>query len=320
MKELKKEKGTFNILNLTDTQLSCKELIEKGEYLEQWNSYIEQLVSKTNPDYITISGDLAYGDEENKQVYEYYVQVMDKFKKPWSVVWGNHDNQGGAKPIKEAVKVLSTSPYFLYESGDESMGNGNYVVTINDGEKVDFSIIFMDTHDRDDYVNSNGESEICYSKLNEAQLKWYEEKVNELKALGCKKSMLIIHIPIYAYKQAFEQAFNGEYDSNLNHDFRNYDKNCWKDEYKNSKGIKLEEICCCKIDDGVMDIIERLDHTKLIVCGHDHINTTMINYKGVLLAYALKTGHGNYFNENLNGGTLITIKDTDNFEIEHIYL
>ena len=74
------------------------------------------------------------------------------------------------------------------------------------------------------------------------------------------------------------------------------------------------------ITSGLFDKIAELGSTTHIFVGHDHINSLSVTYDGVRLTYGLKTGPTCYFEEEMQGATLITITgDTNEVLVENIY-
>ncbi len=308
----------FIVLNLSDPHL------DKG-YLEQGHKdcrflfqTIDRLITEAKPDLITISGDFGYGDRpEYLTTCRYFGDFLENYQIPWAIVWGNHDNQGGNEIIQKTAEVLRECPHFLYETGDEELGHGNYVISIEENGKVVEAIMMMDTHDR--LPRAEGSTFDVWSMLMPPQLAWYEQQIGLLRDAGCENSVLITHIPIYAYHQAFEAAFRQDLDYKKVTVAEGYHSECWNEGYKDSFGIRHEEICSCPEDEGAFDVIQRLHHTKVTLCGHDHSNCFVINYKGVRLAYSLKTGRGGYYDKHMNGGTLLKIHSDGTVDIQHLF-
>ena len=246
--------------------------------------------------------------------------MLEKYKCPWAVVFGNHDHDGGIDVLDKAIEFLQGFEHFTYENGPNELGRGNYIINISDGEKIIHSLFMMDTHDRVPYIKENGDEVKAWGKLTHEQLDWYREKVTEVKALGSQESTLIIHIPIYAYNYAWDSAFNKEYDPKSITPEQSSDPKYWNEGYKDSFGVKYENASTYPTDDGVFDIIKELEHTKNILAGHSHIDNYSIVYEGVRLTFALKTTTGSYYDPLLNGGTVLTVKDNGSCSIHHEYV
>lgn len=84
-------------------------------------------------------------------------------------------------------------------------------------------------------------------------------------------------------------------------------------------GEKRETVCCPSVNSGFFQVIKDLDSTKNVIVGHDHINCYSVLYEGVRLTYGLKTGDRCYANDDLNGGTLLTITD-NGVKTEHKFV
>ena len=74
----------------------------------------------------------------------------------------------------------------------------------------------------------------------------------------------------------------------------------------------------------LFDTAVELNSTKAMFYGHDHLNNVSLEYKGIRLTYGLSIDYLAYQgieNEtDQRGGTLITLKPDNTFEIEQIKL
>lgn len=316
---LKKEPGRdFIVLNLTDTQLGTAEWEEGHVNRNILVHTVTELVERVKPNLITISGDLSWAG--HMPAYEALADFLDSFAIPWAPVWGNHDNQDGPEFIDRVVEAYSKRKYFLYEKGEPSLGNGNYVISIEENGRSVEGIIMIDTHDRAPYTEKDGNTSLAWAKMTSEQIDWYKQQVHALTAKGCKDTMMIMHIPIYAYRQAIDAAIRMDIavESATLEMFLNGE--CWNEEYRDTIGVQLEGVCSYPGEDGVFDVISELNSTKHVIAGHDHVNNWMIHYKGVNLIYGLKTGAGCYWNSKLNGGTVIRISSDGVSEVYHEYV
>ncbi len=311
---LKKTKSVFKILNFTDPQLIVPEWEDnvKRHVLVYTTN---KLVNEVKPDLITVSGDISAA--EYPEAYTKFANLVDGFDIPWTVAWGNHDNQGGAEVIKKYVSEYKTYKNFVYEEGPEELGNGNFVIGIEQDGTIIHGVIMMDTHDRVFEKDSEGKDVSYWGTLYPEQLVWYENTVKELQNMGCNETTIISHIPIYAYRTAYDAAWNKEYNPEEVTFEMSKTGVCWNEGYKNSFGINLEGICSYEKDEGMFDLIKSLGSTKLYICGHDHINSSCIEYEGVRLMYGLKTGRGCYFKAPYNGGTVLEINSEGKVEAHH---
>lgn len=308
MLTLKKTPGKdFLILNLSDPQLGDGEWAPDHPNRRILTGTVTELVERLHPDLITVSGDLAWAG--NYDAYRLFGEFLDTFGIPWTCCWGNHDNQGGPEAVDKVVDEYLTHPLFTYEKGDPALGNGNFVIRIEEDGRAVEGVIVMDSHDRMPWVNEKGETVSDWAKLIPEQLTWYEEQVRALAAEGCTDTSIITHIPIYGYRPAFAEAFRADLDPNAVKPDNSTGAEFWNPGYEDSFGVKYEGICSYPADEGMLDLIEKLGSTKHYIAGHDHVNNYVIGYHGVKLIYSLKAGPGCYWNPILNGGTVLRVTE-----------
>ena len=317
---IKKEQGkNFVVLNLSDFQLSPGEweLTHKNGAIIDYT--LKELYQKVKPDLITISGDVAWcGDYE---ALDTMASKLDEFGVPYAVVWGNHDQDGGKEKLPQSEETLKKHPLFIYERGPEDLGYGNYVIGIEENDKIVHSLIMMDSHDHARCFDSEGKEIFAWGntpawgKLYPEQIVWYENQIAELKELGCKESSLIMHIPCFAYREAFDKAYKSEFGKITLAE--SYDSKYWNEGFEGSFGVKYEGICSYPEDDGVFASLQRCQHTKNVLVGHDHVNCFSVPYNGIRLTFAIKTGAGCYWTSELNGGTTLTIDSDGNATVAH---
>ncbi len=84
----------FKTLVLPDIQLVLDDVNEKSEAYSIAFRTISELMNRVNPDFVVLLGDLSNGF--SLDVYTTIGDYIEGFGKDWTLVWGNHDNQGGA--------------------------------------------------------------------------------------------------------------------------------------------------------------------------------------------------------------------------------
>ena len=314
----------FTILNLTDPQLSPSEWEDghKGQAILRYTA--NELIARVKPDLITVSGDISWG-ADCALAYERFGALMEEFQIPWAVVWGNHDNEDGAQVVDDIANAYMTLPHCRYEKGPAELGNGNYVILIEEGEKPVYAVFMMDTHSGNDLHLLDRECNPrvipSYASLTPAQLAWYEEQADKLKAMGVKDSALVVHIPLYGYRKAFYAATTDELRApgkvSLEDSYRGIG---WKEEFAASCfGVNREGIASSEYDDGALEVLEKQDLTHHVIAGHEHINNFSIPYHGIRLTYGTKIGMGCYWHSDLNGGTVLTL-DENGAMLRHEYV
>ncbi|MBQ3637873.1 MAG: metallophosphoesterase, partial [Clostridia bacterium] len=131
MFRLEKKPGEdFIVLNLSDPQLGDGEWAENHPNRLILEGTVRELVKRVRPGLITVSGDLAWAG--NDEAYDALADLLDSTGVPWAPMWGNHDNQGGPEKVEAVVKRYLTRPLCLYERGPADLGNGNYVIRIEE--------------------------------------------------------------------------------------------------------------------------------------------------------------------------------------------
>lgn len=304
--ELEKTPGKdFVILNLTDIQLADSALEDEGKRVKK---NIDRMVKMTKPDLITVTGDNAV----TAFSYIQTIKWLDSYGIPWAPLMGNHDGQGCPSEFWCAYD-FTLAKNCLFKFGPEGMGYGNYIVNITENGEIIHSIFLMDSHDLIEEDNINGAAGSGYDHFWPEQLEWYSWAINGLEAVAGRKveSTVLMHIPLYEYKDAWkaatgtdevgERPFVGEY-------------------AETSFGSNSEGICCASQSNGFFDLVKEKGSTKNILCGHDHVNDSSIVYQGIRLGYGVKMGPGCYWDENKNGGTTLTIGSDGHVAVENHYI
>lgn len=309
----------FVILNLTDPQLDTAEWGENHTHRKILEYTVTELMKRAKPDLITVSGDLAWAGQEH--AYSMFASFMESLQTPWAIVWGNHDNQNGPEFIEKMVNNYLSCPHFLYEKGDPALGNGNYVIGIEENGNFVEAIIMMDSHNQDDYVDKDGSHRKVWSKLIPEQIDWLRAETKKLQMQNCKDAILILHIPIYGYLTVANAAYETQADAHPEITVEQAANGIgWKKEYAASTGVQHEAISCFPEDDGVFSAILEDGLIRHIIAGHDHVNSSIIRYQGVDFIYGLKVSPGCYWEQELNGGTVIKINQNGVYDIHHEYV
>lgn len=316
----KREGEDFKILQLTDIQIidPSQQPYEgrlSQEEAEAWGdrdrcafNLIRQLIDETKPDYIVLTGDNVYGQfDADGSNFIALVSLMEGFGIPWSFVNGNHDGEYYVTSDKgelitcgkgmqwQAEYVKNHTEYCIYDSGEESMGYGNYSVLIEEKGKPVSSLTMMDTHGCNGYENPG---------INEKQTEWYEAQIREINDYARRTipNLIFLHIPPEQYSLA-ARALGSEDDTGGFSGNGNFGENG-------------ERVSCFE-SETFWNKIKELSSTVGIFAGHDHVNSASIVYEGIRLTYGVKTGTYDY--HSAQGGTLISISGDGSFTVRHIY-
>ena len=307
----------FIILNISDPQM-CEAEWEVGSVTEQMiKRTVGELVSRTNPDLITVTGDLGYPNEDGS--YKNLAFYLDSFGIPWAPVMGNHDNQSGACRAGEIADIMTSYSHCVLEKGPTELGVGNYVIKIEEEGCPVTALILMDTHDSFRYVGDNGKSRFSWGEITKPQEEWYCRTVETLSSDGYGENALIIHVPLYNYGEAGDAAFkNGfDFESIMPQDL---DERHLNEGYLDTFGVNYEEVSSPSRDCGFFDTLCSVGKTRHVICGHNHTNNSSILYRGVRLTFSCKCGCGSYFDPRVNGGTVMTVGKGGISSIRHEYV
>lgn len=290
----------FVVLNLTDLQKFGIEFFFGNADLTERT--VRQLVKEVQPDLITLSGDQTWGSGVKAGMGE-VIRLMDSFGIPWAPVFGNHDGEKSHAPNNLLADLYLESEHCIFRKGPGNIGGvGNYVINITENGRVIHSLIMMDSHSSAPVLGKDGNVTRPYASILPAQMDWYEWVINGIAEQEghTVESTAIFHIPLYEYRIADEAYRSGRL---------------------SGFGENGEPVCAPEISNGFFDRIKALGSTRQILVGHDHLNSAVVEYEGVTLAYSLKTGDGCYWNEDgsMNGGTVLRISG-EGCEIAHHYI
>lgn len=325
----KKEGEDFVILNLTDIQFNDFFDIGRRKFTKDT---IKEVINKTQPDLITLTGDQFWGKFIRFSAKE-LIEFMDSFEVPWAPVNGNHDGEGNLD-LNALTEEYAKSKYCLFKAGPNNIGGvGNYVINIMEGEEIVQSLIMMDSGAGRKFDDLSDDEKIVSYELNDKfeleldeegnyktkeigynydyikpeQIEWYRGCIQGANAYNASKgaskpeSMVFTHIALPEYYFAYCDYLKSG-----------------KDQSYGFFGAMREDVCCSKVNSGLFEAILQEGTTKNVFVGHDHKNDFSLLYKGVRLTYALKTGDRCYWEEGVNGGTVIKVGDT--VEVKHEYV
>lgn len=302
----KKNGEDFRILLLADIQIDGVPSRTRKTF-----RLIDRLIDSVKPDYILTLGDNTewyYSDVMAKKL----IKFLGKKDIPWSVTLGNHDSEH-----RKARAWYGNR----YEEGNNSIfkygpsnihGVGNYAVNLKDQNgDVIYSLIMMDSNDYRMFADGPG-----YDFIHRDQIDWFKWQINGVNKAQYGNSntkvpnMSFFHIPLLEFGDAAKAVKEGTI----------------KSEYV--VGINKERVDGSKVNSGLFTVMKNMESTTHVFCGHDHINNMSVKWQGIRLSYGLKTGPTSYYDEAMQGGTLLTIKADENnktkstaeVDIEYIYI
>ena len=307
--------GDIKILQITDMQVidssqqRYPDRLRQEEY-EKWlpetkeknlYCYIRELVARTTPDLIIITGDITYGEfDDSGKSLEEFIDFMDSFGIPWAPVYGNHDNETYIGVEKQNA-MYENSKHGIFKKGNV-FGNGNYSIAIKQGEKIIRTICMMD---------SNGCGKLGIAQgFREDQLEWLKETSNECDApLFC-----CFHIPTKDFSDAYVAAGYQE-KSDERDTCAYYELGVDMAAKAGDFGKKYEDFYSYSAPILPAFKASRVDG---VFAGHYHKINLSVVHEGIRFTMGLKTGLYDYHDKDAMGGTLITLCGKD-FSVRHEY-
>ena len=298
----------FRILHLTDLHLGFGPL-SKGTDGPAMDT-VRTLIKRTEPHLIVLTGDSIFpfltrsGTLNNRKQAQKLMDFLDGFAVPYTLVLGNHDCELLSACGKEELAGLyKQGRYCIFTEGRKGLtGVGNFLLELADESgKVLLPLVMLDS-------NMYGEGGWFFSgfdRIHEDQVDWCTNRLNALKQEYPNiKAMAFFHMPPREFKEAYEKMKLG--DENV---IYRHGSIAEKDEYF---GIS-------KLKSTFFDRAAENGVIKWIFCGHDHLNTLSLVYKGIQMTYGMSVDYLGYKDIKKSyiqrGGTLITRRADGNVDI-----
>jgi predicted MPP superfamily phosphohydrolase len=279
-------KDDFKILQLTDIHFN-----NKDDHQIHYK-FMDLTIKDADADLIIITGDL-FTFADKKTAIELF-EFIDSYGVPWTVCFGNHDEQAyfSIDWLTDLLNHYGNNCLFKDIKDDNVHGRSNFVINLMDGNNIHTQIIVMDS-------NKLNFSYFGYDYIKESQILWYERVVNRAKELNggnIVESILYFHIPLPEIDDAWAKAEEGSADAVL------------------ERGEKRENACPPLKNTNFFNKILELGSTKAINTGHDHVNNFRIKYKGIYLTYGIKATSYIYYDDDMLGGLSLTVKRDHSLE------
>ena len=324
-----RKESEIRILQLTDTQIidatQCRtedrlrpdeKAAWKRENIEiQCYSHIRSLVAQSNPDLIFISGDVVYGQfDDSGEIQKDFINFMDSFQIPWTLVFGNHDNET-AIGVEKQCELYSQSKFCIFRRGNVS-GNSNFTIGITCGGELKRVLYMLDSNG---CKASSDPSVINEPGISPDQLEEMRKKANHLKGVTGKTvpGFMVFHIPVDCFEEA--QIAKGYC---TEHDVSDYIIGVNVAKADDDFGFKLEPVKHLKYIATDKEFKETLKQCGIdgVFVGHFHEISTCITYGSIKWVQGSKTGQYDYHAPGQLGGTLITLAGglSNDFKVQHI--
>ncbi len=283
--------GGFRVLHVTDTQ--------DDEFVDRRTvELIGKAIDSQKPDLVVFGGDQLVGSldtvTEIKQAINNVVAPVEEREVPWIATFGNHDEDSSARHgwyEPEQLEFLMGYRHNLNVPGPRGVsGTGNMVLPVRRSDSDDwaFAVWLLDSgrYAPLPIEGQDGDGYMTYEWVHADQVAWYRETSLAIeKRLGHKvPGLLVQHIPPIEFDYMW---WGGAYSRTA----ADHDRGVAR---HGIVGERNEDVYTGLFNSGlVLSVLERGD-IKGIFCGHDHVNTYVGNYYGVLLGYSGNAGFGTY--------------------------
>ena len=322
----------FNILQLADIHWNYNtSTSESKDYLDNLFEIVDSHVKEQQGkdakiDLIEITGDqfMLANAYHVKSFIKYFEEKAEEYGFMYTVIWGNHDRQGLYNPNWMGRQFAKAKHCIYIELEDNLYGRSNFVINLTEDGKKDSKTVWQIAN-LDSGV-SFSESALDpfrdYDYIREEQDDWWK-RVHDISDNA--PTIAYYHIPQQESKQAWLAVTEEGAD------------------YKN-KFFKLEGFGDNGEEEYASSFVKvgRENNLRAVFSGHAHNVDWTVDYDGVILGLGVKTGTELYYkhidvnstkkemkmglesvgiNENFDlvGASLVTIKDGENFDIEHVY-
>ena len=329
--------GDFKVMHITDVHIGGG-FLSKG-YDEKALNAVALMVTKEKPDLLIVTGDVAFpvpytaGTFNNYSGAKAFANLMETLGVYWDVTFGNHDSEAYSYFDREDIAALYGSGEFehcLFQAGPKDVdGYGNHTIEVKNSDGIITQAMIL--IDSQAYIKDNIIESIkgTYDNIHLNQVEWYEDEIKRMNAensktikeiqgdvngglyekYGTVKTQAFFHIPLVEMGDAWAEFVENDFNDTEN--FKYFD------------GIIAEggrRIYCGLGEDELFEKMLELGSTKGIYNGHDHVNNTTFEYKGVTFSYGYSIDYFAYSGidklGSQRGCTMITCKPDATFTID----
>ena len=317
--------GDFKIMHLTDIHIGGGFMSKTVD--EKALNAVALMVTREKPDLVIATGDIAFpvpyraGTFNNYSGAKAFANLMESLGVYWDVTFGNHDAEAYSYFDRESLAEFYENEeykYCLFRSGPEDVdGYGNHTIEVKNSEGIITQAIML--IDSQAYVEDNIIESIkgTYDNVHPNQVEWYETEILRMNAENKKiskeevpvKSLAFFHIPLVEMDDAWNEFRENGYKDT--------------DNFRYVEGIIGEQgrqVCCGYGEDDLFEKMLELDSTKAMFNGHDHVDNTTFEYKGIQFSYGYSIDYFAYSGisklGSQRGCTMVTCKPDSTFTID----
>ena len=315
----------FKVMQLTDIHIGGGFMSKTVD--EKALNAIAAMVTKEKPDLVIATGDIAFpvpyraGTFNNYSGAKAFANLMESLGVYWDVTFGNHDAESYSYYDRKSLAEFYENEeykYCLFQAGPEGVdGYGNHTIEIKNSKGIITQAIIL--IDSQAYVKDTIIESIkgTYDNIHPNQVEWYESEILRMNAENEKiskeavpvKSLAFFHIPLVEMDDAWNEFRENGYKDT--------------DNFRYIEGIIGEQgrqVCCGYGEDDLFEKMLELGSTKAMFNGHDHVNNTTFEYKGIQFSYGYSVDYFAYSGidklGSQRGCTMITCKPDTTFTID----
>ena len=317
--------GDFKVMHLTDIHIGGG-FMSKDVDQKALNA-VATMVTKEKPDLVIATGDIAFpipyvaGTFNNHSGAKAFANLMESLGVYWDVTFGNHDAEAYSYFDREAMAEFYENEeyqYCLFQAGPEDVdGYGNHIIEVKNSEGlITQAMVLIDSQA---YIKGNIIESIkgTYDNIHENQVQWYENEITRMndknklidENADTVKTLAFFHIPLVEMLDGWNEFKDNEYEDT--------------EAFKFIDGIMGEggKVVYCGLgEDDLFEKMVELDSTKAMFNGHDHLNNTTFQYKGIQFSYGYSIDYFTYSGidklGSQRGCTMITCKPDSSFAID----
>lgn len=317
--------GEFKVMHLTDVHLGGS-FISVGDDKKAMNA-VAAMITAEKPDLVVITGDISFAVPwaatlNNKYAHDMFIRFMENLGVYWTVTFGNHDSELYNYYDRSDVAGFyenESLKYCLFDRGPEDIfGECNHAITVRSTDGlITESIIMIDS-------NAYTDEDIfgfkwVYDNIHQDQIDWYRDTIESYNAHNKSinpdidttvESLVFMHIPIMEVRDALHEYLDAG--------------NADTDDVKYLFGDIGEDapyVYCSEIEEELFETMLQLGSTKAMFYGHDHLNNTVFDYKGIALSYGYSVDYFAYIGIDKTGSqrgcTMITVNQGASTYITH---
>ena len=270
------KQGKFKIVQFTDVHY-----IYNDPKSDEAITTMNVVLSTENPDFIVFTGDLIFGKPAKESLETVLNQVL-KYKIPFAVTFGNHDNEQGLSN-DELYDIVKLNPCNIMPN---YRLQPDYVLSVktNDSKKDAALLYCLESHS----YSKIKEVDSYYAWFTFGQVNWYLNKsLNYTKQNNNDPvpALAFFHIPLPEYRLVAS------------------------DDESILFGTRMEKVCSPKINTGMFAAMRVSGDVMGVFVGHDHDNDFAAMHQGIMLAYGRYSGGNTVYHNLSNGARVIELNE-----------